>query len=86
MLITFQHKEAFFQADLSQPLDISIPLDEAAQVNCFYAPLYRTDPVIAGDFIGATNKGGPVNFLNIKLNPHGNGTHTECVGLSLIHI
>jgi arylformamidase len=21
-----------------------------------------------------------VNFLNVKINPHGNGTHTECVG------
>ncbi|HMR42752.1 MAG TPA: cyclase family protein, partial [Saprospiraceae bacterium] len=25
-------------------------------------------------------QGGPVNFFNIKINPPGNGTHTECVG------
>ena len=37
-------------------------------------------PVVAGAFIGSTAQGGPVNFLNIKINPHGNGTHTECVG------
>lgn len=70
-----------YQADLTRPLDISIPLvDEPEQVNCFYAPLFETSPVRAGNFVGATAEGGPVNFLNLKLNPHGNGTHTECVG------
>lgn len=34
----------------------------------------------AGDFVGSTAEGGVVNFFNIRLNPHGNGTHTECVG------
>lgn len=81
MLITFDFKEESYQADLSQPLDISIPLREGEKsVNCFYAPLMETFPVIAGDFIGSTEQGGLVNFLNIRLNPHGNGTHTECVG------
>lgn len=70
-----------FQADLLKPIDISIPLKEGLdQVNCFYAPPMGAEPVVAGDFIGSTAKGGPLNFLNIKLNPHGNGTHTECVG------
>jgi len=70
-----------YKANLSKPLDISIPLEEGDQtVNCFYAPLMETAPVIAGDFIGSTQQGGIVNFLNVKLNPHGNGTHTECVG------
>jgi arylformamidase len=77
--ITLQSRSA--EADLSQPIDISIPLIEGAeQVNCFFAPLYETSPVIAGDFIGSTAQGGPLNFLNVRINPHGNGTHTECVG------
>ena len=81
MKITFQHHNQNYEADLSQPLDISIPLKEGDQsVNCFYAPLMETSPVVAGDFVGSTAKGGPVNFLNVRLNPHGNGTHTECVG------
>ncbi len=68
-------------ADLSAPIDISIPLKEGTDtVNCFYAPPMQVEPVIAGDFVGSTAQGGPVNFFNIKLNPHGNGTHTECVG------
>ena len=36
--------------------------------------------MVAGDFVGSTEEGGLLNFKNIKLNPHGNGTHTECVG------
>ena len=70
-----------YTADLSNPLDISIPLYEGEKgVNCFYAPLLESSPVIAGDFIGSTAQGGPLNFLNVRINPHGNGTHTECVG------
>ena len=81
MKITFKKGRKTYQADLSKPLDISIPLEEGDRtVNCFYAPWMETAPVVAGDFIGSTQKGGPVNFLNVKINPHGNGTHTECVG------
>ncbi len=81
MQITFTHKKETYQANLSRPLDISIPLETGENtVNCFYAPLMETAPVVAGDFIGSTEQGGLVNFLNLRLNPHGNGTHTECVG------
>jgi kynurenine formamidase len=75
------HRGQNYTADLDQPLDISIPLREGpGQPNCFWAPPMETSPVVAGDFIGSTEKGGPLNFLNVTLNPHGNGTHTECVG------
>jgi len=66
---------------LSQPIDISIPLrDGLGNPNCFYAPPVEFSPVVAGDFIGSTRQGGLLNFMNVKFNPHGNGTHTECVG------
>ena len=81
MIISLTHNHQSYEANLSEPLDISIPLQEGSDtVNCFYAPLMQTSPVVAGDFIGSTKRGGPVNFLNVRLNPHGNGTHTECVG------
>lgn len=81
MEITLQHQGQQYLADLNKPFDISIPLREGLEnVNCFYAPPMETHPVIAGDFIGSTKQGGLVNFLNVRLNPHGNGTHTECVG------
>ncbi|MCG8327403.1 MAG: cyclase family protein [Chitinophagales bacterium] len=73
--------EQAYSIDFSQPIDISIPLWEGEKgVNCFYAPYFETSPVVAGDFIGATAQGGVVNFMNVRINPHGNGTHTECVG------
>ena len=81
MNIHLSHQGKNYRADLNKPLDISIPLKEGlSTVNCFYAPPFEAQPVMAGGFIGDTLQGGAVNFLNIRLNPHGNGTHTECVG------
>lgn len=81
MQINFLFQEKKYQADLSKPLDISIPIrDGFENPNCFYAPLPAFEPVRAGDFVGDTQLGGIINFKNIKINPHGNGTHTECVG------
>jgi arylformamidase len=79
MKITLTHAQDTWQADLEQPIDISIPLRENG-VNCFYAPPLSYEPVKAGNFIGDTRQGGVVNFMNVRINPHGNGTHTECVG------
>lgn len=64
--------------DLQQPIDISISLHDGKQLNCYYAPPFRTEPYVAGDFIGDIKKGGLLNYKNVFLNPHGNGTHTEC--------
>ncbi len=81
MIIQLEHNGKNYQADLKAPIDISIPLvSKEEQVNCFYAPPFKTYPFESGDFIGSTKKGSPVNFYNVELNPHGNGTHTECVG------
>ena len=38
------------------------------------------EPVRTEGFIGSLKAGAPVNFFNVHINPHGNGTHTECVG------
>ncbi len=81
MLISFEHHGKAYRVDLSAPIDLSIPLrDGAENPNCFWAPMPEFSPVIAGDFIGSTAQGGVVNFFNVRINPHGNGTHTECVG------
>ena len=81
MIVKLKIAGKAYQADLQQPLDISIPLRfDENNPNCFYAPLAEVSPVIAGDFVGDTQQGGLVNFKTVKINPHGNGTHTECVG------
>ena len=81
MLININYKDEGYRVDLSQPMDISIPLVPGKDSpNCFWAPLFEASPVVSGDWIGDVNKGGGVNFKNVRINPHGNGTHTECVG------
>jgi arylformamidase len=81
MKITLEIGTKPYTADLSKPIDISIPLISGSSgPKCFYAPDYIIEPVVAGNFIGSTESGSPVNFKNHFINPHGNGTHTECVG------
>lgn len=70
-----------YTADLNHPIDISIPLRSGGQnVIAWYLEPAKIEPVVMGNWIGDTNQGSPVNFRNIYFNPHGHGTHTECVG------
>lgn len=81
MELTLEIAGQRLRADLTRPFDISIPLvPDATGPNAFYASPFRVEPVRAGTFVGDTDLGGPVNFKDIRMNPHGNGTHTECVG------
>jgi kynurenine formamidase len=72
-----QIAEEDYHFDLSQPIDISIPI---GQVTCFYSTPFKATPYRNGDFVGAVKEGAPVNFFDVQMNPHGNGTHTECLG------
>ena len=81
MITTIQYKEENYQIDLSKPLDISIPLRaDKSNLTAWYVDVPKFEPVVGDGFIGDVNQGGAVNFRNILFNPHGNGTHTECVG------
>ncbi|MDQ3050802.1 MAG: cyclase family protein [Bacteroidota bacterium] len=81
MITHLNFKGKIFKTDLSQPHDISIPLRAGTHnVNAWYSQPVRIEPVVMGDWIGDVNRGGSVNFRNVFLNPHGNGTHTECAG------
>jgi arylformamidase len=81
MIIEFSFKEKKYLADLSKPLDISIPLRAGEKnVSAWYVDPVKIEPVKTEHFVGDVNQGGSVNFRNISFNPHGNGTHTECVG------
>ncbi len=66
-----------YQCDLANPIDISIPI---GQVKCFYSTDFKVSPYTADEFIGSVKEGAPVNFFDVQMNPHGNGTHTECLG------
>lgn len=67
--------------DLTKPLDISIRLGTNPNyTSAWYVSPVQIEPVVMGDWIGSVEQGGSVNFRNVSFNPHGNGTHTECVG------
>lgn len=81
MVTKITHKGKSYIADLSKPIDISIPLRTGDEnVNAWYVNPVAIEPVRMGDWVGDVKQGGSVNFRNISFNPHGNGTHTECVG------
>jgi kynurenine formamidase len=71
-----------FQIDLSKPIDISIPLSNTDENPiAWYLDKPIIEPVKSGDWIGKVSSGkSSTNFNNIYFNPHGHGTHTECLG------
>lgn len=81
MIASIIHKSKTYDLDLSQPLDISIPLQgSAANVNAWYVGHPTITPHTEGSFVGKVSAGGSTNFNDICFNPHAHGTHTECVG------
>jgi arylformamidase len=81
MIAKITHKGKSYHVDLKKPIDISIPLRSGEEnVSAWYVNPVKIEAVQSGDWIGDVNRGGSVNFRNITFNPHGNGTHTECVG------
>jgi kynurenine formamidase len=70
-----------FKVDLSKPIDISIPLTNSDENPiAWYIEKPVIEPVVFGDWIGSIKDGASTNFNNISFNPHGHGTHTECLG------
>lgn len=71
-----------FEVDLSKPIDISIPLSNTDENPiAWYIEKPVIEPVVFGDWIGKVSEGSSAtNFNNIYFNPHGHGTHTECLG------
>jgi kynurenine formamidase len=82
MLATIQHNNQTIEVDLSKPIDISIPLTNTDENPiAWYIDKPVIEPVVFGDWIGKVSEGkSSTNFNNIFFNPHGHGTHTECLG------
>ncbi|HOD11163.1 MAG TPA: cyclase family protein [Flavobacterium sp.] len=70
-----------FEIDLSKPIDISIPLTNSDKNPiAWYIEKPEIEPVVFGNWVGKVSEGSSTNFNNIFFNPHGHGTHTECLG------
>lgn len=71
---------SWFEFDLAKPIDLSIPVGPSDGPLAWYVPRMSIKPVRTEHFTGSVKEGGAVNFRDISFNPHGNCTHTECVG------
>ncbi|WP_346882593.1 cyclase family protein [uncultured Algibacter sp.] len=81
MIATIQYNSRKLNIDFSKPLDISIPLKASKNnINAWYLDAPTIEPVKDGEWVASVKDGACVNFNNINFNPHGHGTHTECVG------
>lgn len=82
MKATVNHNSKTFQVDFSKPIDISITLTNTDENPiAWYIEKPEIEPVKFGDWIGKVSEGSSsTNFNNIFFNPHGHGTHTECLG------
>jgi kynurenine formamidase len=82
MKIELSYHNQRYEADLSQPIDISIPLkfNDLRAVNAWYCPLPEAFPQQFCDINFSVEQGASVNSFGVKFFPHGNGTHTEGVG------
>ncbi|MBU3741629.1 MAG: cyclase family protein [Candidatus Kapabacteria bacterium] len=69
-----------YMVDTSTWIDLSLPITDRATVRAFHLPPASFVPFRMGSFIGSVEEGGPVRCDVVTLAPHGDGTHTECVG------
>ena len=81
MILKIEINNRKYQINSAKPLDISIPLEfYSSQPNIFGMPKATANAYEDDYFVGDTRRGGSCNFENLTINPHCNGTHTECVG------
>ena len=81
MIATIQYNSKRLKIDLSQPLDISIPIrGDGSSVNAWHIGPPKIEPEVFENGIISVEEGASVNFNTITFNPHSHGTHTETVG------
>lgn len=67
--------------ETSLPIDLSIGLSNTLDnPRAWYVDPPSFEPVRTEHYVGSVAEGGVVNFRDIAFNPHGHGTHTECLG------
>jgi kynurenine formamidase len=81
VIATIEYNSRKLKIDLTQPLDISIPISNgASNVNAWYIGPPKIEPEVFDEDIISVENGASVNFNTITFNPHSHGTHTETVG------
>ncbi|MFY8034987.1 MAG: cyclase family protein, partial [Flexibacteraceae bacterium] len=81
MLFTFNYKGKTAHFNSSEGISIGMVLvPNGINATCYFANQPKAQIIRSGDWVGSVAEGGTVNYQTITLTPHGNGTHTECVG------
>ena len=82
MIVHTQIHQKNYKADLTKPIDISLPIQKGLLTNpsCYWADGVDFQTISIGNFVGSVKAGGSVNYQKLVMTPHGNGTHTECYG------
>ena len=71
------------EVDLDNGLDVSLSIKDSKKAkgaSAWYVDGPRFEEVRGEGFVGRVSEGGSVNFTDVYFNPHGHGTHTECLG------
>lgn len=69
-----------YRVNLNNGVDLSIGFDPRRGPLAWGVSLMRVEPVRHAEWVGLVREGAAVNFCDMWINPHGQGTHTECVG------
>ncbi|AWG25032.1 cyclase family protein [Flavobacterium kingsejongi] len=82
MKAKIRQNDQIVEIDLAKPIDISIPITNTDENPiAWYIDKPVIEPVRFGDWVGKVSEGASsTNFNTISFNPHGHGTHTECLG------
>lgn len=81
MKAQIEHGDIRYEVDLDSPIHLSFPIHGGeSQLRAWWVDPVTIEPVSTDEVIYSVAHGSPVNFRNIFFNPHGHGTHTECVG------
>lgn len=76
--VSIAQKQYWLKSQSATSLAIALQFN-GAQPNCFGVERARADAMQAGGFVGDVTRGGSCNVMDLKLNPHCNGTHTESI-------
>ena len=80
MFLDYSENGKSIRADLGKPHPIGVTVSRKQGVSSFEIESAIYKDYQSGDLIGNKLKGGPCNLETISFTPHGNSTHTECLG------
>ncbi|MES2628567.1 MAG: cyclase family protein [Bacteroidota bacterium] len=79
MKINLSHRSRNYEINLKAGIDLSLGIGTPGP-RAWYVLNPVIEPVVMDNFVGSVTQGSSTNFYNISFNPHGHGTHTECLG------